>query len=762
MTSFRATPISNDITKIVRNHYKPQPAKPYKFTKVWNRTGTNMLEERPKSLWERHYLRRQSNLHKGFHSIPWEPYHDVGGDVVLDPYNLVLKTLSNCLDDQVWSAPHKQFYDDKPKDWKKIKVLPAIKIEEKTDRPATAEEAKQEQLEPIPTLNGYRKIKEKLAENAKVIRSVRGGQYSYDEYVRQQQELQQKGDEDTQQDNGMVLMSIKDLQMGLVHMAESDSESELDDDDDTMSVEQEQMASSVMRRMTRIRKSLALPSEKDIESLGKGSNLNPIYEGDSTDELEESTSLNPLIKISSGITEKKERIRRDHLQYLESLYTVIVSIHNMKGRDLKSKTPLSLDAVKALKKYYNPAHLPPVHTGDRESKLNYLAIHRFHSKIQKCSETTVDSSTDGGRKFPDIGTPAGRKVMIQEPPSSTTSNSTHSSKLFTGRRKSIRAPMEAILSAIQEKKRVIIETWEDLINLPTVQHKSTPMMGIHAHLILKAMQWKKSGTGSVQSGGSNASPSSPASTSTPHRDEPPSTYAAEKKEIPQAKKLPIWQQVASEKYPKTSPKKNCTNTKDVGDLAYNNRKKLLKIRSTVQQELEASLQKIEREKMVSFKMKYQVFDDLSPLFQEHIINMRRGKTNMARNVDVHHVPPSKWYDELREKTYNLTGQSDPEINNVLNQLSQFSTMDTKTIPHAKAKLCLLVMSLPAYSILKICMQKAIKYILETILLGELSMFIDWLGHRKIPLVLDLSLESTPERVEEEDEENTETETEKVQ
>lgn len=710
-------------------------------------------------LWERHYLRRQSNLHKGFHSLPWEPYNDIGGDVVLDPYDLVLKTLQNSLDDQVWSAPHKQFYDDKPKDWKKIKVLPAIKIEEEADHSSSTDEEKQEELAANLVLNGYKKVREKLAENAKVIRNVKGGQ-SYEEHVRHQQELQQKGDDEAQQDNDMVVMSIRDLQMGLVHMAESDSDSS---NDDTMSAEQERIASNVMRRMTRIRKSLALPSEVDID--GFSSQLPSITEGDSDADLEESPSINPLIKISSGITEKKERIRRDHLLYLECLYTVIVSIHNMKGRDLKSKIPLSLDAVKALKKYYNPAHLPPVHTGDRESKLNYLAIHRFHSKLQKFSETTVDSSTDGGTqrpKLPEISTP--RKVMIQEPPPGPSTNS-NPSKLFAGRRKSIRVPMEMILSAIQEKKRVIVETWEDLVNLQLTQHKVLPAMGIQANLILKAMHWKKTGTGNsnLPSGGSNASAGSPGRTHTPHHDDPVTPYGMEKKEAPPTKKLPIWQQVASEKYPKTTPAKKNTTTKDVGNLAFKNRKKLNKMRSTVQQELEASLQKIEREQMVSFKMKYQVFDDLSPLFREHVINMRRGKTNMARNVDVHHVPPSKWYDELREKTYHLFGQCDPDINNVLNKLSQFSTMDTKTITHAKAKLCLLVMSLPAYDILKICMQQAMKYVLETILLGELSMLVDWLGHRKIPLILDLSLESTADKVEEGDKENAENaEAERVQ
>ncbi|XP_060069978.1 uncharacterized protein LOC132550001 [Ylistrum balloti] len=752
MTSFRATPISNDITKIVRNHYNPKPAKPYKFTKVWNRTSTNLLEERPKSLWERHYHRRQGNLHKGFHSIPWEPYRDIGGDVYLDPYDLVLKTLSNSLDDEVWSAPHKQFYDDKIKDWKKKKVLPAIKMEDEIRSPNMAEEPKPEDLASIPALNGYRKVRDQLAENAKIIRCVKGGQ-SYDEYVRQQQELQQKGEEDTHQDNDMVLMCIKDLQMGLVHLAESDSEEENDIDDDTISVEQEKMASSVMNRMSKIRKSLALPSATDFENIAKGS-MDPIDEGDDMADLEGSeTSPTPLIKISSGVTEKKERIRRDHLNYLESLYIVIVSIHNVKGRDLKSKVPLSLGAVKALEKFYNPAHLPPVHTGDRESKLNYLAIHRFQSKLQKCSTTTVDSSTDGGShraKLPDIGTPAARKVMIQEPaPSSAASNVQSKGTLFAGRRKSIRVPMEAILLTIQEKRRVIIETWEDLVNLQVSQHRAaagTPAMGVHANIILKAMHWKKmhGNQNVLPSGGSTASSGSPRG-QTPHYDEPP-PYVAEKKETTPTRKLPIWQQVASEKYPKTAPsKKKCANTKHVGNLAYNNRKKLNKVRSTVQQELDASLQKIEREKMVSFKMKYQVFEDLSPLFPEHVINMRRGKTNMARNVDVHHVPPSKWYDELREKTYSITGQNDPEINNILNKLSQFSTMDTKTIHHAKAKLCLLVMSLPAYSILKICMQKAIKYVLETILLGDLSMLVDWLSHRKFPMVLDLSIESTPER-----------------
>jgi len=52
-------------------------------------------------VWEQHYVRRQDNLNKGYQSVPWEPYRSLGGEVIVDPYDLVMNTMADSLDEKV-------------------------------------------------------------------------------------------------------------------------------------------------------------------------------------------------------------------------------------------------------------------------------------------------------------------------------------------------------------------------------------------------------------------------------------------------------------------------------------------------------------------------------------------------------------------------------------------------------------------------------------------------------------------------------------
>ncbi|XP_055954896.1 uncharacterized protein LOC126810631, partial [Patella vulgata] len=78
------------------------------------------------------------------------------------------------------------------------------------------------------------------------------------------------------------------------------------------------------------------------------------------------------------------------------------------------------------------------------------------------------------------------------------------------------------------------------------------------------------------------------------------------------------------------------------------------------------------------------------------------------------VIPSKWLEELTERIHNLVGPEESEINVALAHLGQHSQASVKNIPQTKARLCLIVMSLPAYDICKISTQLAITFILEKI------------------------------------------------
>lgn len=60
-----------------------------------------MIKERPGDLWEKHYVRRKENDSKGYQSAIGEMYKALGDEVVLNTCDLVLKTMSKCLDPEV-------------------------------------------------------------------------------------------------------------------------------------------------------------------------------------------------------------------------------------------------------------------------------------------------------------------------------------------------------------------------------------------------------------------------------------------------------------------------------------------------------------------------------------------------------------------------------------------------------------------------------------------------------------------------------------
>nr|XP_022316518.1 uncharacterized protein LOC111120117 [Crassostrea virginica]XP_022316528.1 uncharacterized protein LOC111120117 [Crassostrea virginica] len=161
---------------------------------------------------------------------------------------------------------------------------------------------------------------------------------------------------------------------------------------------------------------------------------------------------------------------------------------------------------------------------------------------------------------------------------------------------------------------------------------------------------------------------------------------------------------------------------------------MLKVKHDLHKELEGELQKIDREKLAVFKLKYGEFHDISPIFEEHMARLRSCSTGGSthRNMDITDVPPSRWFEDLEEKTLSIIGYCDEDINKTLQKIGRYSTIDSKTIPSAKAKLCLLLMSLPAYEMFTIPIQRALKFVLEVIFQGEDHLLGEWFQHRKIP------------------------------
>lgn len=63
---------------------------------------------------------------------------------------------------------------------------------------------------------------------------------------------------------------------------------------------------------------------------------------------------------------------------------------------------------------------------------------------------------------------------------------------------------------------------------------------------------------------------------------------------------------------------------------------------------------INREKWAIFKLKYGEFQNMSPLFEEHVARLQSCKTGRSthRNMDITDVPPSRWYVAHQLQQYN--------------------------------------------------------------------------------------------------------------
>ncbi|CAG2200267.1 P4HA [Mytilus edulis] len=108
-----------EVTRLVRQHFDPPPASPYRYRKVCQKTSQTLLHERPESTWQENYERRDHHMKCGYYSLPNEPYRNVGGQFDLDPYDLVLKTISKNLDVKRAKSPTKsecQLLEDKQSD----------------------------------------------------------------------------------------------------------------------------------------------------------------------------------------------------------------------------------------------------------------------------------------------------------------------------------------------------------------------------------------------------------------------------------------------------------------------------------------------------------------------------------------------------------------------------------------------------------------------------------------------------------------------
>ncbi|XP_078621033.1 uncharacterized protein LOC144887588 isoform X3 [Branchiostoma floridae x Branchiostoma japonicum] len=418
----------------------------------------------------------------------------------------------------------------------------------------------------------------------------------------------------------------------------------------------------------------------------------------------------PVTEMLSGLPEpthhdssvellRAERNRKAFLEKLRNILLIIRCLYNLRSKDLKSKTPLSHEAVKALLK----KEVPTDGHGRPMLPLRHVAtpgMHHGHYTPSERSESaeTVDGQFHHHRR---------RRMSYG-----------HGHGHGHGRLSS-RSTRKFSTSQRRQDQRV--ETWEDLLTVDPGAQKPVVMPNLFSvlgHIHENSEEQKSAGAESHKR-----------NKRTTHGP----SHTAEQDKDKLGEKLPPWMSVGTlEKAIKTTiatlnhGKPDCVLTAIKKDF--------LKVKNKLGIDLAEDLDRLNKYKCEVFANKFLCLR-LGPLFRENLEDMRWRGVALARASDTD-VLPSKWYASLKTECEEVAVQFDNELNKVLTKLAMFSLEDAKNIPNAMEKLCLLVMSLPADIVSSKTMQEALFFVVERMLDGHGELLAHWFQQRKPSLVFN--------------------------
>jgi len=98
-----------------------------------------------------------------------------------------------------------------------------------------------------------------------------------------------------------------------------------------------------------------------------------------------------------------------------------------------------------------------------------------------------------------------------------------------------------------------------------------------------------------------------------------------------------------------------------------------------------------------------------------------------------------WYTNLIKDSKRFGLKQSEELTESFHMLAQFFDVNCQSIPQPRAKLCIILHSLPIWDVMRMCMQRAAEYILRYIFLvpSPEAQLEEWLFARRIPYVVVL-------------------------
>ncbi|KAK3590698.1 hypothetical protein CHS0354_008035 [Potamilus streckersoni] len=737
--SGQKTPAVSDIVRVLRSYYKPPTAEPYKAEKICCRTETTLQYDKPRGNSLENYRRRQQNFTKGYYAIQYKPYIPIGGELILDPFELAVSTLPGSLDSKAKHAWRGTVHEhtESEEDGKEQKEKPEQQV------PYT----KSEETGTVSPTAGFTAIKQNLVESENKVIVVSAGM-PYEEHVRRMEEARKARElEQKVEEADMVIQSVSVQHLTPDFAIDEPANLYLESGFNVTSPQSSAEKRSVSPSRKRITYSPYFTSAhfKSVAHMA----------------FIEKKILEDRIAMADNFSKAREKMMsvkrwdrtvKCHLQYLKAIYDALTAIHNMRMKDLKSKFPLSLDALNTLMTGFPDVFAVP----GKGSRATYIS--QWHSKRQMVNSTDTVNSTSGtiGQHRSSIHSERGSvfgPFKKLNPADNVNAN-------IRPRRR----------SGQKHDGRSYLETWEDLMNVQ-VQHYDRKMTEISGQLGLTSgmtnkfnklyqlnttrqkrssislalpatiQHGNKEGTEDLQNKAVSDSPPQGQGQQVQPQPSIPSNahiYSKERENIAvpiNLKRLPLWQQVAQEKSVFLSDKNN--NIPNPYTMVQRSRRDLYTLKKSLAKENNVNMEKLKREQMANFRLKFATLgsQELSPHYELQKIKVEMISQTVTKHIETFDIKPFKWYEDLKEETLSITDNMDVEVNEMITKLQKYAHMDSKTVSLAKAKLCLYMMSLPAYEILQIYVQKALKFIFENILLGTEDQFMEWLEQRKIPYIV---------------------------
>ena len=433
------------------------------------------------------------------------------------------------------------------------------------------------------------------------------------------------------------------------------------------------------------------------------------------------------------------RTKMEFLAKLDCIRTVLCCLLNMKTTELRSRVPLPADALRSIKKDVDLGSLINLNIqsnkGPKWSNLPAIIHisykdHRFLNKDDQIQD--LEGFLNIAPKLPQApsiildGAQSNSKPYVQ-----LTDGFGKSTSLFPAR--NVNWPIQASSGDSRSipscKGSKTVDTWDDLM----------------------IMHCKETGNDGVSEAEVSRSPADRVSFQNQRNHvtlilKPKRGAVLHNKVVSD---LPPWQKVIYEEARRDEMKSKKNLKGQTKDDPYSCKKDafLIKVQRRFNKSRKKGSDKLNKEldKRLNCFQERMKFLEISHFAQEDLKAMRRRVKDYQQEVQTNLAKPSQWFEELSEEQRSLGLDADELVGEKINAIDFFTQIEFSKTSSFKAKLCLLLMSLPVYELCVIPMQKAIKFVLSSVLEvadGE-SKLKEWMQNRK--LIKDVAVSSIVSR-----------------